>query len=82
MDPARMMIFTNDKLPQATIEELAVMLCEKMVGMRRPEGLTAAQALAAMDDDVAEGWLRAGRAAGEIVQAAVSEALKQPRPDA
>lgn len=44
--------------------ELAVRLCEANYRMTRPTP-DAIQALAAMDDDVAQAWLRSSRAAAE-----------------
>lgn len=45
--------------------ELAIRMCEASYGLKRPPGLTAAQALDAMEDDSRDGWRRAAQAAME-----------------
>jgi hypothetical protein len=45
--------------------ELAVRMCEASYGLCRPPGMNARQALAAMEDESREGWMRASVAAME-----------------
>ena len=51
----------------ATIDpvELAIRMCEASYNLKRPPGLTARQALNAMEDDSRDGWTRAANAAME-----------------
>jgi hypothetical protein len=69
------------KNPSLIIEmdaaELAVRLCEANYGLKRPAGLTAQQALDAMDDDVRQGWQRSAVVAMEYLSECVS-AGKRP----
>jgi hypothetical protein len=45
--------------------ELAIRMCEASNNLKRPPGLTARQALDAMEDDSRDGWTRAANAAME-----------------
>jgi hypothetical protein len=45
--------------------ELAIRLCEANYGLRRPAGLTAEQALDAMEPECRDGWRASARAAME-----------------
>lgn len=43
--------------------ELAVRMCEASYNIKRPPNMTAEQALAAMEDDSRDGWMRAASTA-------------------
>lgn len=51
--------------------ELAVAMCEASYQLRRPEGMTAQDALEAMEADCRAGWLRAAKVAVDMFVAAM-----------
>jgi hypothetical protein len=55
--------------------ELAIRMCEASYGLKRPTP-NAATALAAMDEDCRDGWLRAADAALHFIQECLASAQK------
>lgn len=57
--------------------ELAVAMCEASYGLKRPEGLTAEETLAAMDPEPRAIWIRAAQVAAEYFRKCVESASEQ-----
>ena len=56
--------------------ELAVRLCEACYQMKRPAGLTAAEALAVMERECREAWLRTAEAAALYMKQVLDDTLR------
>ena len=54
--------------------EMAIRLCEANYGLKRPPGASAAEALAAMDEEPRLAWLRSARAAAEYLAELINSA--------
>ncbi len=57
--------------------ELAVRMCEANYGIKRPPGLSAEEALAAMDQECRDGWRRSVTAAMDYWRECI-EAAQRP----
>jgi len=77
-EPPTITIDANGTTVVCTVNmiELTIRICEACHNIRRPKGASARQALEAMDDDCAEGWMRAAQAAMLYIH----ECLNEGRP--
>lgn len=53
--------------------DLAVRMCEASYQIKRPDGMTAREAFAAMDEDVRDGWRRAAETAAAIFRECIEK---------
>lgn len=54
-------------MAEIDMAELAVRMVEANYGLKRPKGSSGIAALAAMDDEAREGWLRSAKVAAEYL---------------